>query len=1185
MQTKSPLIGIAVLVGATLAILALVLSVKTLHRARLSENATNHMVVPDTTAPPLSPKQRADLTRDYGKLPLAFEANRGQTAPEVHYLAHGQGYQLFLTSQEAVLALRRPASGTKPAKGLSLLLTRRKPNAIVRASTLRLHFDGANPAAEIAGTKPLPGRVNYFIGNDPQKWHTDIPSYEAVRYQGIYPGVDVLFYGHGQSLEYDFVVAPGADPQAIALSIAGARKLKLDSRGDVVMDVTGGQVVLQKPIIYQETNGVRREIAGNYSIAHDHQIRFSVATYDHTQPLTVDPLLNYSTYVGGENFDTAVGIALDTSGDAYIAGETKSTTFPQMNPVSGTTPADLSEGTVFVSELNPTGTALLYSTYLGGSGNGHIGEAATAIAVDTASPPNIYVTGFTYSPDFPVSTVLLPYQGKPGPAGTSSGGSAFITKLAPSASGSAQLAYSSYLGGDTSDEGFSIAVDGSGNAFIAGETLSTNFPQKGTQISPGQTSSAGNAFLTEINTTASAAASLVYSTYLGGSGTGTGNFLPFGDIALGIAIDTTSDAYVVGSTTSTDFPTAGTAVAGSEACGANTNGSAFISVINTTAQTLTYSHCLSGNNYEAAFGISLGTGVPAVATKVAYITGTTASSNFPVTANSIPPAGTVAFGVAFVSLLNTATGTLQYSTYLGGTHSETGFSIGSDSLGNAYVTGLTASANFPITQGALEVTLNNPTGEAFISKISPNGNGVADLVYSSYFGGQAANTLKTPDGSRGIAVSGTNAYIAGQMASPDMPVSSGAFQTSLRAAGATANAFVADLPLTPTISVSPTSINFGTQLVGTPTAAQFVTLTNNTSSSVTLTLPPTFVGANASDFTTTGTGGTCGASLAAGASCTVGVTFTPSSAGARAVTMNIVDSLDTAAHPIQVALTGTGSTTAGLIVFSPTSLTFAGQLLTTTSAGQNLTISNPSTTSTLTISAITVSNSDFKIASNSCGNTFPIMIAASPGGTPCILSMTFGPSGSTAPGADAGTIMVTDNANASPQSVPLTGTAWDFSVSASSSVTLGKGQTGTFPVTITGLGGFTGAVSFTCTPGMFITSCAVPTTNAAPAPGAMVNGMLTASSFMVGPQSMKMPLAATLEQVSLVMLAIALLFVFPSTRRFRTRMGLAGAIMVFIVVVGCSGNGPKNKTSTLVITPSSGGVTKPVITVNVTITE
>ncbi|MFZ1973373.1 MAG: choice-of-anchor D domain-containing protein [Candidatus Acidiferrales bacterium] len=1188
MQTKSPLIRIAVLVGAALTIVALIFSVKALHRAHLSESpVTNHHTVSAATfGPPPPPAQKAQWTREYGKLPLAFEANHGQTAPEVHYLAHGQGYQLFLTSQEAVFAIQRqPAGDTQPAKGASLLLARRKPNAMLSASTLRMHFDGANPTVEISGTAPLPGRVNYFIGNDPRKWHTDIPSYEAVRYQGIYPGVDLLFYGRGQTLEYDFVVAPGTNPQVIALSIAGARKLKLDSQGNVVMSVTGGEVVLQKPLIYQETSGVRREIAGSYAIAHDRQIHFSVGAYDHTQPLTVDPLLNYSTYVGGENFDSAAGIALDAAGDAYIAGKTTSTAFPQVNPISGTAPSDLSEKTVFVSELNPTGTALLYSTYLGGSGNGSLGEAATAIAADTASPPNVYVTGFTFSPDFPVSTVLLPNQGQPGPAGTSSGGSAFITKLAPSASGSAQLAYSSYLGGDTSDEGFSIAVDGSGNAYIAGLTMSTNFPRKGTPITAGQTSTAGNAFLTVISTTASGGASLVYSTYLGGSGTGTGNFLPFGDIALGIAIDTASDAYVVGSTTSTDFPTVGTAIAGSAPCGATTNGSAFISVVNTTAQTLTYSHCLSGNNYEAAFGISLGTGVPAVATKIAYITGTTGSSNFPVTANSIPHAGTFANGVAFASLLNTATGTLQYSTYLGDTNGDVGFSIGSDSLGNAYVTGVTASPKFPITQGALELTLNNLTGEAFVSKISPNGNGLADLVYSSFFGGQTTNTLATPDEGFGIAVSGTNAYIAGQMASPDMPVSSGAFQTTLRSAAATANAFVADLPLIPTISVSPTSINFGTQLIGTPTAAQFVTLTNNTSSSVTLTLPPTFVGANASDFTATGTGGTCGASLAAGASCMVGVTFTPSSAGTRAVTMKIVDSLDTAAHFIQVALTGTGSATLAAINFSPTSLTFPGQLLTTTSTAQTVTITNPGTVNALNISAIAFSNADFGIASTSaCGLTFPITIA--PGGTACVVSVIFKPAAATTPGADTGTMMVTDNANGSPQSVPLTGTAWDFSVSAPNSVSVARGAMGNFPVTVTGLGGFTAAVSFTCTPGSaLVTACAVPTTNAAAAPGAMATGTLTASSFVVAPESMKLPPPASLKPVLFVLLAIALLIMLPSTRRFRTRVGLNAAVLVFIVVAGCTGNRQKTTTTTLTITPSSGGVTKPAISVTVNITS
>src|SRR5271156_6101301 len=402
MQTKPSLVRITGLVGVALAILALLLSARILHRAHSSQIvAANPGEAVAKPAAPLSSARKADWTHEYGKLPLAFEANLGQTASEVRYLAHGQGYQLFLTSQDAVLTLRQPpAASAKAAKGAPLFAGRRKANGPLKTSVLRLHLDGANPAPEIAGMKLLPGKVNYFIGNDPLKWHTDIPSYEAVRYQGIYPGADVLFYGREQRLEYDFIVAPGADPKAIALSIAGARKLDINSQGDVVMSVVGGKVALHKPVIYQEVNGERREIPGNYVIANDRQIRFAVAGYDHTQPLTIDPVLNYSTYIGGEFFDQSFGIALDASGDAYIAGLTESTKFPQMNPVSGP-PGDVALGTVFVSELNPTGTALLYSTYLGGSGNGSFGEGADAIALDTASPPNIYVTGFTGSPDFP----------------------------------------------------------------------------------------------------------------------------------------------------------------------------------------------------------------------------------------------------------------------------------------------------------------------------------------------------------------------------------------------------------------------------------------------------------------------------------------------------------------------------------------------------------------------------------------------------------------------------------------------------------------------------------------------------------------------------------------------------------------------------------------------------------------
>jgi Beta-propeller repeat len=1181
MQMKSPLARTAAFVVTALTLALLFLSAS-FHRGRnmLGQGVGKSNTDPAVLAIPASESLKHDWTNSYGKLPLAFEPNQGQTTSQVRFLSRGNGYELFLTSHEAVLALRKKEPvRAKAVKNVASFTARHESRGAEKISVLRMQFDGANPEPEIAGMDLLPGRVSYFIGNDPKKWHTDIPSYESVKYKDVYPGVDVLFYGRQQHMEYDFVVAPGGDPNSIALNIQGAHKLEISSRGDLVMSVAAGKVALQKPVVYQEINGERRQIAGSYSIANDRKIHFLVAGYDHTYPLTIDPVLNYSTYIGGESFDLALGIALDAAGNAYIAGNTTSTTFPQMNPETSTTPTDIALGTVFVSELNPTGTALLYSTYIGGSGNGTFGDSANAIAVDASSPANVYITGFTGSPDFPVSTALLPFQGTPGPASTATAASAFITKLTPSASASAQLAYSSYLGGNTFDEGEGIAVDASGNAFIVGETKSINFPHQGTQITAGQTSVAGNAFLTEINTTMSGGPSLVYSTYLGGSSAGS-SFFGFADVATAVAIDSSSNAYVVGGTSSTDFPTAGTAIPGSAACGANTKGSAFISVINTSTATLGYSHCLTGNNVELAFGVNLGTGVPAVATKVAYITGETGSSNFPVSTNSIPPPSTVANRVAFVALVDTnSTSPLQYSTFLGGTNSDAGLSIGSDALGNAYVTGDTDSSDFPITQGALQASLNNPSGMAFISKISPNKNGLADLVYSTYFGGQTANTLTTPDTGQGIAVSGMNAYITGEMASPDMPVSSGAFQTSLRAAGAT-NAFVADLPLVPTISVSPASLDFGIQLIGTPTAAQFITLTNNTSSAVTLTLPPTFIGANPADFGTAV--GTCVTPLAAGAMCTVGVTFTPSIAAAETATLQIVDGLDTAAHPIRVALTGTGSTTAGVITFSPTSLTFAGQLLTTTSTGQNLTISNPSTTTALSISAI-AAGASFAIASNSCGTTFPITIAASPAGTPCVLSVTFAPTG--AAGPVTGAITVTDNANASPQSVALTGTAWDFSVSAPSSVSVASGAMASFPVTVTGLGGFTGAVSFACMPATLISACAVPTTNAAPSPGATANGTLTASALALPPQSMKVPPSVSLRQLIFAILAIALLLTIPKARRFRTRLGMAGAMLAFVLAAGCSGGRSAPKTSTITITPSSGGVTKTAITVNVSVTH
>ncbi|HWO39433.1 MAG TPA: SBBP repeat-containing protein, partial [Candidatus Acidoferrum sp.] len=770
------------------------------------------------------------------------------------------------------------------------------------------------PQATVAGLDPLPTRVNYFIGNEPKKWHTDISTYSHVKYQDVYPGVDLLFYGNQRRLEYDFAVAPGADAKAIALNVQGASKLRIDQHGNLLMKVPGGEVEWQKPDVYQDVKGERHQIAGSYAITNGNEIRFSLPNYDHSLPLTIDPALNYVTYLGGSGSDVAFGIALDSAGDAYVAGETTSTDFP---PGTLTPPLDTATvGTAFVSELNPAGTQLLFSTYLGGSGETGTGDAALAIAVDGSGA--VYVTGFTGSSDFPTTAAnaLIPTA----PGNSSGFGTGFITKLIPANPAATQLAYSSYLGGSNEDQGNGIAVDANGNAYVTGVTLSTDFPTTPNAISTTLLNPNGSAFLSEINTNASGTASKVYSTYFGGTnGAGTPNL--FGDAAFGVTIDTGSNAYIVGTTTSTDFPPIGHVVS---SCLTDANGIAFVSVINTATPAMTYSTCLGGASTETqGFGITLGL------SSIVYVTGQTTSADFPVTVGSIPaPAGGVTAGVVFVSLLNTTSATPnQYSTYLGGSNGDLGNGIATDSTGDAYVTGGTNSADFPITQGAILVTRKNANGTGFVSKINPGGHGLADLLYSSYFGGSGNGSIN--DVGNGIAVSAAdNAYITGQTSSSDLPVTSGVFQSALKST--TTNAFVADLPLTPTISYSPTSIDFGTQLVSISSLPQFVTITNNTASAVTLTLPPTTTGANPADFVGAA-GGTspCTTSLAAGASCTIGVTFTPSNPVAETATLNIVDSLDTSSHPMLVALSGTGSATTSNITITPTSLTLPGALLTT----------------------------------------------------------------------------------------------------------------------------------------------------------------------------------------------------------------------------------------------------------------
>ena len=375
---------------------------------------------------------------NYGKLPLSFEANQGQTDEAVKFLSRGKGYTLFLTSTEAVLSLRKGSAepeaevprlvndpgGTGPRRagagvspggaGADLL---RSADSADRppSSVLRMKLVGANPEGRVTGIEELPGKSNYFIGNDPGKWRTGVPLYAKVQYEEVYPGIDLLYYGTNQrQLEYDFVVSPGADPGNILLGFEGADELRLDKEGNLLLAADGGEVALKAPVLYQEVEGEKNYIAGGYVVEQNNQVAFEIAAYDASKPLIIDPVLSYSTYLGGSDTDVALGIAVDAAGNAYVTGLTGSANFPTANALQAAFGGGFRDA--FVAKLNAAGSVLDYSTYLGGSSF----DEGLDIAVDAAG--NAYVTGVTNSADFPTANALQ---------GTLDGGSfdAFVAKL------------------------------------------------------------------------------------------------------------------------------------------------------------------------------------------------------------------------------------------------------------------------------------------------------------------------------------------------------------------------------------------------------------------------------------------------------------------------------------------------------------------------------------------------------------------------------------------------------------------------------------------------------------------------------------------------------------------------------------------------------------------------------------
>ena len=740
---------LAVCAGAGL--LALVLSRCGINLANDHVVATHEQTlpVPGGAAPPLAALPAAttkQVLQGYGKLPLSFEANQGQTDRQVRFLSRGRGYAFFLTPTETLLSLSKPASSAaKQAQQSSVggsgarLGRAPSPSDVM----LRIKLEGANPAAHVKGLEQLPGKVNYFLGNDPGKWRTNVPTYAAVKVHDIYPGIDVSYYGNQRQLESDFVVAPGVDPKAIVLRFRGSDKLEVDANGDLVAHLKDGEIRQKKPFIYQEADGHRQEISGGYLLESNDRVAFQLGAYDVSRPLIIDPVLVYSTFLGGSDRDDAFAIAVDSSRNAFVTGFTLSTNFPTTAGAFQTTSGGA--GDVFVTKLNSTGSTLLYSTYLGGSNL----DLATAIVVDSAG--NAFVAGTTLSTDFPTTTGAFQTTFGGGP------GDAFVAKLNPSGS---VLVYSTYLGGNNEDQGLGLSLDSSGNAYVTGLSASTNFPTTTGAFQTTFSGSSQNAFVTKLNPAGSA---LVYSTYLGGTG---------GDFGRAVAVDPSGDAYVTGTTKSSDFPT----VSGSFQTVFSGFQDAFVTKLNPSGSALIYSTYLGGSN-----DLGVGDGIALDTSGDAYVTGFTASSNFPTTSGAFQTTFGGDLLDAFVTKLNSAGSALVYSTFLGGSGFDEAFGIAVDSTGSAYVTGFTTSTNFP-TAAAIQTT-SGGGDDVFVTKLNPAGSA---LVYSTYLGASG------DDDGLGIAIdSDGSAYVVGRTASTGFPITTGAFQTTL--GGGFSDAFVAKI--------------------------------------------------------------------------------------------------------------------------------------------------------------------------------------------------------------------------------------------------------------------------------------------------------------------------------------------------------------------------------------------------------
>jgi uncharacterized repeat protein (TIGR01451 family) len=825
------------------------------------KSVAQHLASPGAELSRLSLKSKPESRAILGQLPLIFEPNQGQADPAVKFLAHGSGYSLFLDANSAVLAMQTAPSSSSSAKPTEQFV--------------RMKLVGSNPAAALAGADALPGKSNYMIGNDPQKWHSGIPQFGGVHYAAVYPGIDLVFYGNQGHLEYDFRVAPGANASQAELEFDGASNLKLKlSGGDLILtSKDDGGLRLRAPKVYQRDGDRHVPVAGRFVLRAANRVGFEIGNYDRSRELIIDPLLDFSTYFGGSGTETSPSVAVNGNGEIYIVGSTTSP--PASFPLGTTTPAQIGTApNIFVAEINPSQPpSVVYATFIGGSG-GSGADTSVGIGVDAGG--NAYLVGNTSSTDFP--TFGIPYQTAPETktncAGLPTCTSVFVSVLNPAGSA---LIYSSYLSGNGDDQASGMTIDTKGDVFLTGTTTSQDvpsltdaFPATYFPVPYQQTPKTSlQFFVTEVNTkNPNSVGGIAYSTYFGGgtpapvaANCGT----PPCNVGGGIAVDATGNVYFSGTTNffnsglgqfgdsslSTDFPIVNayqpcldtvppTTLTNPYQCTAPTTGGApyptdaFVAKINplgAVGTQLLFSTYFGGAGNETGPAIAIDSGAAHIyltgETNTGQTSATAISFNLPtgitpfqlcldtppVTPPNVPPCPTItatpapfdAYVAQMTNPTQNASGTpvdvaLTYFTYLGGAGNDSASAIAvldsqSTTLNDVVLTGTTASSNFPTTIGAFQTTLNGAQN-AFFSQINTtstvNQNNVGS--FSTYFGGNGV------DRGTGIAVDpNLNSYFVGDTTSTNFEVKNPLPPGTLNG---TRNAFVVELGTAASLSVA-----------------------------------------------------------------------------------------------------------------------------------------------------------------------------------------------------------------------------------------------------------------------------------------------------------------------------------------------------------------------------------------------